>query len=131
MSIHTVTLDLPEEIYQRAQQVADATQRPIEQVVIEWIHLPQSELGEVVVRLETLSNDQLLQIARSRISSDHSHRLQELLSTQQQRTLTEKEQQEAVALVEQEDLLTLQKARALFLLNQRGVLPDDLATFLT
>jgi hypothetical protein len=131
MSIHTVTLDLPEEIYQRAQKVARATQRPIEQVVVEWIQPPQSEPGEAVARLETLSNDQLLQIARSRTPSDHSRRLQELLSTQQQRTLTEKEQQEAVALVEQEDLLTLQKARALFLLNQRGVLPDDLATFLT
>ncbi len=131
MSIHTVTLDLPEEIYQRAQKVARATQRPIEQVVVEWIQPPQSEPGEAVARLETLSNDQLLQIARSRTPCDHSRRLQELLSTQQQRTLTEKEQQEAVALVEQEDLLTLQKARALFLLNQRGVLPDDLATFLT
>jgi hypothetical protein len=53
------------------------------------------------------------------------------LSTQQQRNLTEKEQREAVTLVEQEDLLTLQKARALFLLNQRGVLPDDLAAFLS
>ncbi len=49
-----------------------------------------------------------------------------MLAAQRQRSLSADEQQEAVALVEQEDFVTLRKARALFLLKQRGILPGDL-----
>jgi hypothetical protein len=129
--MYTITLELPGEIYRRAQQVAQATQRPIEQVVVEWIHIPQIEVANEVADLAKLSNEQLTQVARSHVPSDQSHRLRELLEAQQQRTLTKSEQREAVILVEQEELVTLRKARALFLLKQRGVLPQDLALFLT
>ena len=76
--------------------------------------------------LERLSNDELLQAARATLPPEHAHRLQELLAVQQQRSLSEDEQREAVALVEQEDFVTLRKARALFLLKQRGILPGEL-----
>jgi hypothetical protein len=123
MAVHAVTLELPDEVYQRAQRVAQATRRPLEKVVIEWIRPPvQVKLPE----LERLSNDELLQAARATLPPEHAHRLQELLSVQQQRSLSEDEQREAVALVEQEDFVTLRKARALFLLKQRGILPGDL-----
>lgn len=39
--------------------------------------------------------------------------------------LTEPERIEAAELVEQEDLLTLRKAKALYLLTQRNALPHD------
>lgn len=117
MAVHAITLELPDEVYRRAQRVARATRRPIEEVVIEWIRPPaQVNLPE----LDRLSDDELLQVASATIPSKHAQRLQELLTTQQQRSLSEKEQREAVALVEQEDLLTLRKARALFLLKQHG-----------
>lgn len=123
MAVHAVTLELPDEIYQRAQRVAQATQRPLEEVVSEWIRPPvQVQLPE----LERLSDDELLQAAREALPPEHTHRLQELLAVQRQRSLSEDEQREAVALVEQEDFVTLRKARALFLLKQRGILPDDL-----
>ncbi len=123
MAVHPVTLALPDEVYQRAQRVAQATQRPLEEVVIEWIRPPvQVQLPE----LEHLSNDELLQAARATLPPEHTHRLQDLLAAQQQRSLSADEQREAVALVEQEDLVTLRKARALVLLKHRGILPDDL-----
>ncbi len=123
MAVHAVTLELPDEVYQRAQRVAQATQRPLEEVVIEWIRPPvQVKLPE----LEHLPNDELLRVARTTLPPEHTQRLQELLAAQQQRSLSEDEQREAVELVEQEDFVTLRKARALFLLKQRGILPDEL-----
>ena len=130
MTVYTVTLELPGEIYQQAERIARATQRPVEQVVIEWIHPPQTETAEILTALENLSNEQLTQIAQASVPPDNSRRLQELLITQQKRTLTESEQREAASLVEREDLLTLRKAQALFLLKQRGVLPNDLTKIL-
>ena len=122
MPVHAVTLELPDEVYQQAQRVAQATRRPVEEVVSDWIRPPaQLQLPE----LDHLSNDELLQVARDMIPAKHAHRLQELLNAQRQRMLSEDEQREAMALVEQEDFLTLRKARALFLLKQRGVLPDN------
>jgi predicted transcriptional regulator len=123
MAVHAITLELPDEVYQRAQRVAQATRRPLEEVVIEWIRPP---LHVKLPELERLSDDELLQAARATLPPEHAHRLQELLAVQQQRSLSEDEQQEAVALVEQEDFITLRKARALFLLKQRGLLPGDL-----
>ena len=123
MPVHAVTLELPDEVYQQAQRVAQATRRSVEEIVSDWIRPPaQLQLPE----LDRLSNDELLQVARDMIPAKHAHRLQELLNAQRQRTLSEAEQREAMALVEQEDFLTLRKARALFLLKQRGVLPDNL-----
>ena len=123
MAVHAVTLELPDEVYQRARRVAQATRRPLEEVVLEWIRPPvQVKLPE----LEHLPNDELLRAARATLPPEHTQRLQELLAAQQQRSLSEDEQREAVELVEQEDFITLRKARALFLLKQRGILPDEL-----
>jgi hypothetical protein len=122
MPVHAVTLELPDEVYQQAQRVAQATRRPVEEIVSDWIRPPvQMQLPE----LDHLSNDELLQVARDVIPTEHAQRLQELLTAQRQRTLSDDEQREAMALVEQEDFLTLRKARALFLLKQRSVLPDN------
>jgi hypothetical protein len=123
MAVHTVTLELPDDVYQRAQHVAQATRRSLEEVVCEWIRPPvQVTLPE----LTRLSDDELLQAARETLPPEHAHRLQELLAAQRQRSLSADEQREAVVLVEQEDFVTLRKARALFLLKQRGILPGDL-----
>jgi hypothetical protein len=62
MAVHAVTLELPEDIYQRAQQVARTTSHSVEEVVCEWIRPPvQISLPE----LERLSDDELLHIARA------------------------------------------------------------------
>ena len=123
MAGHAITLELPDEVYQRAQRVARATRRPLEEIVIEWIRPP---VPVKLPELDRLSNDELLQAAQDTIPAEHAHRLQALLAAQQQRSLSEAEQREALALVEQEDLVTLRKARALFLLKQRGILPGNL-----
>ena len=131
----TVTLDLPRQIYQKAAQIAKATKRPIEQVVVEWIRPPIERVGSVqdavLAGLEAMSTAQLTQVARSGATPEDTERLRELLSLQEQRELTEAEQDEAARLVEQEDLITLRKAKAIYLLKQRNALPDELAALLS
>ena len=131
----TVTLDLPRQIYQKAAQIAKATKRPIEQVVVEWIRPPVERAGSVqdavLAGLEAMSTAQLTQVARSGAALEDTERLRELLSLQEQRELTEAERDEAARLVEQEDLITLRKAKAIYLLKQRNALPDELAALLS
>ena len=122
MPEHSITLDLPDEVYRQAQRVAETTHQAIEEVVLAWIQ-PTPEGG--LVELEALSNDELLTIAQTTAPPAHVRRLQDLLAAQRQRSLTESEQREAAKLVEQEDLLTLRKSKALVLLKQRGALPKD------
>ena len=75
--------------------------------------------------LEALSNDELRAVTQTTVSPVHIRRLQDLLTAQRQRNLTEDEQQEAAQLVEQEDMLTLRKSKALLLLKQRDALPKN------
>lgn len=130
----TVTLDLPRQIYLKAAQIANATKRPIEQVVVDWIQPPVGRSGlaqeAALAGLQAMTTAQLTQVARATAPAEDTERLQELLSLQEQRELTEAEHDEAVRLVEQEDNLTLRKAKAIYLLKQRNALPDELAGLL-
>lgn len=126
----SVTLELPTNMYQQAAQLARATQRPIEQVVMEWIRPPMAAAGaaeETLRGLEDLSDRELNEVARSKTARQEAERLQTLLAWQQQRALTYAEREEANLLVAREDLLTLRKAKAIYLLKQRNALPRDLA----
>jgi len=130
----TITLDLPQEIYQRAQRTAKTTQRSVEQIVTEWIQPPPEEnrgdSQQIVAEMEKLTIYELIQIVQARLPTPEAARLQTLLAAQQQRTLTQSERQEAERLVAQEDLYTLRKAKALFLLKQRHALPREFAALL-
>ena len=130
-----VTLELPQRIYQKAIRIARATKRPIEQVVVEWIRPPVERTGSaqdaVLTGLESMNTAQLTQIAISTTAPKEMLRLRKLLGLQEQRELTEAERREATRLVEQEDLLTLRKAKAIYLLRQRNAMPDDLISLLS
>ncbi|MBK7204373.1 hypothetical protein [Candidatus Amarolinea dominans] len=130
-----VTLELPQRIYQKAIRIARATKRPIEQVVVEWIRPPVERTGSaqdaVLTGLESMNTAQLTQIAISTTAPKEMLRLRELLGLQEQRELTEVERREATRLVEEEDLLTLRKAKAIYLLRQRNAMPDDLISLLS
>ncbi len=133
MPSYTITLDLPEDVYKRAKHVAQTTERSLEQVIASWIAPPLSspdELIDEVAELEKLEDDELIQIARSGMPEDEVVCLHEMLTLQRESGLSETEWREAASLVEKEDWYTLRKARALYLLQERGVLPDDLGELL-
>ena len=126
---------MPQRIYQKAIRIARATKRPIEQVVVEWIRPPVERTGSaqdaVLTGLESMNTAQLTQIAISTTAPKEMLRLRKLLGLQEQRELTEAERREATRLVEEEDLLTLRKAKAIYLLRQRNAMPDDLISLLS
>lgn len=76
-----------------------------------------------LAEMEKLPTNELIQIAQATLPTPAVTHLQTLLMAQQQRSLTPAERQEAEQLVAQEDLYTLRKAKALFLLKQRHALP--------
>ena len=82
---------------------------------------------ETLRGLEDLSDRELNEVARSKTARQEAERLQTLLAWQQQRALTYAEREEANLLVAREELLTLRKAKAIYLLKQRNALPRDLA----
>jgi hypothetical protein len=127
----TIILDLPQELYRRAQQAAQVTDRPVEQIIVEWIQPPTDDnrlsADKLLSELENMTIDELVQVARFKSSNLDSERLQSILDLQKRQALTADEQREAEQLVAQEDLYTLRKAKALYLLKQRGVMPRDLA----
>ena len=70
--------------------------------------------------LEVLNDDVLWAVARSRISLTKQRRWRRLLEKSKQRGLTESEQQELERLMADGDRLTVCKAQAYLLLQERG-----------
>src|SRR5919202_5062084 len=88
MTVQTIQIQLPAEIYQRLQRVADATHQPLEAVVFQTIrgNLPPSfddlspELQHVVVDLQALNDAALWEIARAPLPPRQWRRHQHLLA---------------------------------------------------
>lgn len=94
----SVTPDFPMSVSQQVAQAAQATQRPTEQVVVEWVRPPISAVEateDALNGLDELSDNQLIDVVRSRRPSQRAERLQVLLAWQQQRCLTYAEREEA------------------------------------
>ena len=70
--------------------------------------------------LESLSDDVLWAVARSKMAAAKQRRWKRLLEKQQQGTLTASERQELEQLLAEGDRLTLDKAHAYLILKERG-----------
>jgi len=122
-----ITITLSDEVYNRAKTVASMTGRPVSEVLSEAasasLTVP-SGLDEQPVAW--LSDSELIALAQSRLSSDSSERLAELLNMQQRRALSNSERTELDSLMEYYHLGQLRKATALRVAVQRGILPSPL-----
>lgn len=130
---HTLTVNLSESVYQHLQQIAMATQQPLEQVVRQSIegNLPPAvnntslEMQKDLLALQTRSAAELRQLAESEITPEQQARHLELLEKNAANQLSPVEQAELVALRTAADQLMIRKAYALALLRWRGYpLPD-------
>jgi hypothetical protein len=81
--------------------------------------LPQGIEQELRV-LESLSDDVLWAVARSKMAIPKQRRWKRLLDKNRQGTLTESERQDLEQLLAEGDRLTLSKAHAYLLLKERG-----------
>lgn len=135
MSEHPVTLAVSDYIYNRAQQIAEATTESIEQVLARQLHesfgelsaLPPEERTELAA-LIYLSDEALQAMAHERMPRSRQERMQALLDLNAKETANEAEQQELAQLIEQGDKLMLRKAQAVDILVNRGytITADDM-----
>lgn len=128
MQAQTVTLQIPKTLYQRLVNTANATQRPIEEVILhalqvgsppQWDDVPE-EFQADLAALDKLDDNTLWQIVNSRKSAAEMERYNTLLKANSSDTLTEVERLELMALRQEADLFVLRKAQAAVLLRWRG-----------
>ncbi|MBM3234747.1 hypothetical protein FJZ31_00435 [Candidatus Poribacteria bacterium] len=124
----SVTLQLPEVIYERVRRAAEATKRPVEEVLVKTIEammpptvddLPLS-YREEFLSMESLSDYELLKVAESIMPPTQQRRYSFLLRKNQKGTLTEKEREQLAQLGAEARKLTLRKSHAYAILKWRG-----------
>jgi len=128
MSHYTVTLPVPDYIYDRARQIAEGTSQSIEAVLLQQLQdafaepLPDlsPEERHELEALVSLSDDALWTIAREQMPEDRQVRLRALMYANSQGALDDVQRIELEALVAQGQRLSLRKAQAAALLTERG-----------
>ena len=125
MALQTITLKVPEHIYERARNLAESTAQPLESVFLHELEntflppLPADEEAELKA-LSHLSDEALWTIAREQMPISRQERMQVLMDGNTKGTLSEDEYKELEHLVEQGQKLMLRKGKAAALLTERG-----------
>lgn len=128
MITRTVTLRLPESLYTRLQQAAQATRRPLDDLLLHaiqvgspprWDDAP-AEFQADLATLDRLEDEALWRIARSRKKEADMERYQELLDKNANGLLSADERDELVKLRVEFDRFMLLKVQAAALLRWRG-----------
>ncbi|MEZ4712792.1 MAG: hypothetical protein R3A44_36730 [Caldilineaceae bacterium] len=128
MALQSVTLDLPDALYERLQHAAATLDRPLEEVLFQSVqgNLPPSlddlpaNLHDELRSYQSLDNQALWSIARSELPDSAWQQHQQLLEDQQTRKLTENEQCDLMRLREAVDMFVLRRSYAMALLKWRG-----------
>ena len=128
MSVQTITLSLPNDIYQRFQHVAKAVQRPLEDIVFQTIqgNLPPSvedlplEWQAELASLQQCSSKTLSAIVKEPLSQKQWKRHQDLLHQNQTSELSDTELQELAHLRKETDRFVFRRSYTLALLKWRG-----------
>ncbi len=126
---HSVTLDLPDNLYRNLQQRNQQTNRPLEEELLTAfaLNLPaplSMERLEDGVHGEVMgflgSGPSTKEITQFQLSSEASGRASELMAQERERELTEAETRELDFYVELGDFLGLLRAKALLHLNKQA-----------
>lgn len=125
--MQTVTINLPETVYQQVQRQSRHTQRSVEEEVVAAVvqALPDDDtalsvLEEELEAMELLSDEELWQAARAQVNLASSNEMQQLLEKQQREGLTPFEQSAIQRLAHYHDRVMLVRAKAAVLLKRRG-----------
>ncbi len=117
-----ITLNLPEEIMERANQWAKFTGQAVDDLLAEAIELSLAPLeGDVAASLENWSDEKVLAATNTQMSPAEDRRISELLGCQQGGVLTEQERMELRSLMTVYQGGLLRKARALREAIRRGL----------
>ena len=128
MSTSTITLEIPNNIYQRLVDTASATKRPLEDIIIQslkvgqppiWDNIPD-EFKADLANLDSLDDQKLWEIAISQKKPQDLEKYDQLLSKKQTENLTESEELELNQMRHESELFMLRKAQSAALLHWRG-----------
>lgn len=128
MTVKTVTLNLPETLYVRLQQVAQATRQSLDEVFLRviqvgsppgWDDIP-AEFQADIAALDRLDDSALWRMARSKQPPSDRGIYQQLLDKNANGALSSQEAQTLQQLRTEADRFMLCKAHAAALLKWRG-----------
>ncbi len=110
-----VELSLPDEVYLRAQRLAQVSHRGIADVLIDTLalSLPTIEQSDTSAPLSELSDVEVLALTQLQLKPKEDQRLSALLDKQQAGEMTDSERGELWTLMQQYQAGLLRKAQAL------------------
>ncbi len=123
-----ITLNLPEDVYNRAEGLAQLIGRDLTDVLIEAISLSLSSTSSLnesdhheTESVKSLSDSEVMAMSELQMESEQDVRLSQLLSKQQADTLSEAERPELWTLMQIYQTLLVKKAVALREAVERGL----------
>lgn len=123
MSQSTIELELPAEVYERAQEIAKDSNRSVESVLLDGLTLLFGTLPDTGLSPDTLksyTDEQLWAVVHQRLAWPQDTRLRELIALGRHGQITDDEQAEMERLIHLVDHQMLLRSEALLLLKERG-----------
>jgi hypothetical protein len=127
MSRPVLTLELPEDVYERIRRAAKGMKQPVEKVLVDIVRAATPSLEKVpadyraeLESMEDLGDDELWGISRSRFALAKQGRMQRLRDKNQRGELTDRKRQALAELRSAGDRLMLRRSYAALLLRYRG-----------
>ncbi len=135
MSNHSVTIELPEHIFKQLSLLAETTARPLAEIVAQSVvsNLPPEidksspELRPELLRMQSLPDTDLLEIAQAFVASDQQRYHEELLAKNATGDLSSDERAELTRLRLEVDRQMFYKAYAWSILRWRGYIIPSLS----
>lgn len=127
MTSPNITLQLPDTLYRSAQRMAQATERPLSEIIADSLahalppldDVPEEEVVSLV-KLSLLDDAQLWQVAAQSMPPEDQDNLYRLLDEQSAGQLNAHGREQLTNLLEKYNQLMLHKAHAWLLLARRG-----------
>ncbi|OYD92922.1 hypothetical protein CDG76_19640 [Nostoc sp. 'Peltigera membranacea cyanobiont' 210A] len=120
-----IIINLPDDIYQRAERFARLANRDVASILVDTIQLSIPLVSGEITDLEpvsVLSDEQVLVLTELQMESEQDARLSELLDRQQSGTLNEGDRSELQTLIQVYQEGLLRKATALSEPVKRGLI---------
>lgn len=112
----TIVLELPESVAHSAREVANRTQKSVEEVLVEWLGKAAAELP-----VESLNDEQVLALCDIEMELEQQSELSQLLSENREGTLTAAGRERLDALMEVYRRGLVRKAEAWKIAVRRGL----------
>jgi len=121
---HSLQVELPADLFEQIREAAARSDQPMELVLVDTLAMlfgaPQADWEQRTAALETLPDAQVWAVVYRRLAWPDGVRLRELTARGRNAVLSDEEQAELAALIDEADHLTVLRSRALLVLRRRG-----------